>query len=74
MTTPYQQGFDAGLAKNTTRRGLMAFGLAFAADNESRANTNQWLEGYKAGEAKANEPRPKSNPTWEYTLNSTRYH
>lgn len=45
----YQQGRIAGIAGNTSERGLMAFGLACAADAATARNTRLWLQGFDAG-------------------------
>jgi hypothetical protein len=45
----FVQGKNAGLAGNTTERGIMAFGLGFAADAATTLNTGLWLAGFDAG-------------------------
>jgi len=45
----YRKGYDAGMQGNRSERGLMRFGLSFAGDAESAANTRQWLAGFHAG-------------------------
>lgn len=46
----FDQGKQAGLANNTTERGLMAFGLSCAATDLDARNTRGWLAGFDAGQ------------------------
>jgi hypothetical protein len=45
----YLQGRTAGVAGNTTERGIMAFGLGCAADAATAHNTRLWLAGFDDG-------------------------
>lgn len=45
----YAQGRTSGLAGDTTRRGLMSFGLSCAATEVDARNTKLWLAGFEAG-------------------------
>lgn len=51
----YQQGRTAGLAGNTTERGIMAFGYNCAGDRQTAVNTKLWLQGFDAGVIEAKE-------------------
>lgn len=42
----FQEGAGAGREGNTTRRGLMSFGLSCAATSTDAENTRQWLAGF----------------------------
>ncbi len=44
----FQEGAAAGREGNTTRRGLMGFGLSCAATSVDAENTRQWLAGFDA--------------------------
>jgi hypothetical protein len=45
----YREGREEGLAGNTTKRGIMAFGLNCAGDRATVVNTRLWLQGFDAG-------------------------
>jgi hypothetical protein len=57
----YQEGHSEGMKGNTTKRGIMAFGLGFAAARQDAYNTKLWLAGFDAGaEEKGRAPAPPS--------------
>lgn len=56
----YVQGKTAGVAGNTTERGLMAFGLGCAASRVDARNTRLWLAGFDDGVAAEIEARAEA--------------
>lgn len=69
----YQQGRTAGLAGNTTERGIMAFGLGCAADASTSRNTRLWLAGFDAGAVEQAEARKQTQaPVRAYVDDGTR--
>jgi hypothetical protein len=60
----FQQGRQSGLEKDLTQRGIMAFGLGFAATPTDALNVKNWLNGFEQRLQEASPATVPSSPLW----------
>jgi hypothetical protein len=60
----FQQGRQSGLEKDLTQRGIMVFGLGFAATPTDALNVKNWLNGFEQGLQEASRAAVPSSSLW----------